>query len=234
MKLKLAALCTLAAFAGAHAVTPASAATLNWNFYSLTGMPASPGSTTWPGQSTASPTATFSQAGVDLYVEAATSSGCSAPYSQWCPGSGDLYAKNGGPGEQGLGLTNDPYPYDEIGNPYGIYLNPSQGYISSVQLGSVQSGETWSIWGSDNPNGYSWTLLGSGMGGGTVNFTSPKLAGYDQLIIADPYLYNLKGGNSNDVVLESITTVPEPGTLALFAAGLLGCALFLRRRARQS
>ena len=40
--------------------------------------------------------------------------------------------------------------------------------------------------------------------------------------------------SNNNIVLMSVTTVPEPGTLALFAAGLLGCALFVRRRARQS
>lgn len=33
---------------------------------------------------------------------------------------------------------------------------------------------------------------------------------------------------------EGHPSVPEPGTLALFGAGLLGCVLFIRRRARQS
>ena len=231
MKLKIAALCSVAALLGAAVITPASAGTLDWNFYSLTGMPAAPGSSTWPGHSTAGTSTTFTQDGVGLYVVSATSAGCSLPYSGWCPGTGDLYAKNGGTGEQGLGLNNDPYPYNEIANPYGIYLSPSQGYISSVQLGSVQSGETWSVWGSNN--GYAWTEIGSGQGGGTVNFNSPLLAGFNQVIVADPFANNQASGNSNDIVLASVTTVPEPGTLALFAAGLLGCVIFLRRRARQ-
>jgi hypothetical protein len=40
------------------------------------------------------------------------------------------------------------------------------------------------------------------------------------------------GGNTNDTL--DISTVPEPGTLALFGAGLLGCALLLSRRRRTS
>ena len=229
MKLKLAALGSALLLACA-ATAPVMANTITWNFYTLGGSPAA------PGTSMNSTSATFQQGGIFLQVVSATSSGCTQPYSSWCPGTGDLYVKNGGTGEQGLGLTNDPYKNNEIANPNGIYLSPNQGFISSIQLGSVQAGETWSIWGSND--GLDWSELGWGTGtgnGATVNYNSPTLLNYDQIIVADPYLMNQGMGSSNNVVLACITTVPEPGTLALFAAGLLGCALVVaRRRARQN
>lgn len=231
MKLKIAAVLSAAALLGAAAATPALAGTINWNFYQLAGSPTQPGTQLGTKQ-------TFNQDGFSLFAESATSAGCTVSMStcDWSPGSNDLYVKNGGSAaEQGLGLTNDPSGDNEIYYPNGIYLDLSQagGHATSVVIGSLQgttsNGESWAVYGSNN--GYGWTLLGNGMGGSTVNFNSASLAGYNQLIISDPvgtpYI------NSNDVVLESITTVPEPGTLALFAAGLLGCALFLRRRARQ-
>ncbi len=230
MKLKIAALLSAAALLGAAATLPASAGTLNWNFYQLAGSPAQPGTQLGTQQ-------WFSQDGFSLLAQSYTSPGCSVSMSTcaWTAGSNDLYVKNGGSAnEQGLGLAGDPSGDNEIYYPNGIYLDLSKagGHASDVVIGSIQgsatNGETWAIYGS---NGSGWTLLGHGMGGGTENFNSASLAGYSQLVISDPsstpYI------NSNDVVLESITTVPEPGTLALFAAGLLGCVLFLRRRARQ-
>lgn len=228
MKLKIATLWSLALLLGTAAL-PASASSLTWDFFTLTGSPAA------PGYSLGTTHTTFTQSGESLTLWSYTSSGCTGGAS-WCAGTGDLYARNeGAPDEQGLGLTNDQYPYNEISYPNGIYVNLTQtGPATDVMIGSVQgtstSGETWAIWGSNN--GSSWTELGQGMGGGTVNFNNASLlAGYDQLIIADPSLTPYV--NSNDILLASITTVPEPGTLALFAAGLLGCALFLRRRSRQ-
>ena len=232
MKLKIAAVLSAAALLGAAAATPALAGTIDWNFYQLAGSPAQPGVTLGTSQN-------FYQDGFKLHVVSATSPGCSVSMStcNWVPGTADLFVKNGGSAaEQGLGLTGDPSGDNEIYYPNGIYVNLSHagGHATSVVIGSLQgttsNGESWAVYGSNN--GYGWTLLGNGMGGSTENFNSASLAGYNQLIISDPsgtpYI------NSNDVVLESITTVPEPGTLALFAAGLLGCALFLRRRARQS
>jgi hypothetical protein len=227
MKLKLAAIGSAMLLAFAAGPGPASATTLNWNFYTLGGSPSS------PGKSLGTTSTFFTQDGMSLLVVSANSNGCTAPYSTWCPGSGDLYVKNGGlPGERGLGLTNDPYKEGEIGNPYGIYLGLQDvGHATDVEMGSVQKGETWSVWGS-NGNGTTWTELGSGVGTGSiVNFNASMLAGYDQLIVADPFLANQTGGtDSNNIVLMGITTVPEPGALALFGAGLLGCALFVGRR----
>lgn len=227
MKFKLMGLFSAALLALAAGSGAALAGTLTWNFYTLTGSPGE------PGYDLGSNLATFTQNGQGLFVEAGTQSGCGS-ISNWCPDfTTDLFAKNGGPGEQGLGLTNDPYHDNEIASPDGIYLGLQDlGHATSVQIGSVQLGETWAIWGTNSFEGIgTWTEIASGVGtGAMVNYSSSLLGQFDQLIVADPLLMNQDGGNSNNIVLASITTAPEPGALALFAAGLLGCALFLSRR----
>jgi hypothetical protein len=227
MKLRLAAIGSALLLAFAAGPGPASAGPVTWDFFTLGGSPPS------PGVSLGSTTHTFTQGGLSLFAESMISTGCSGG-APWCASLDDLYIKNGGTkGEQGLGLLFDTYGEHEITNPHGIYLNLAHagGHATSVDMGSVQSGETWAVWGN---NGSGWTKLGSGTGTGSiVDFNSSVLDDYTQLIVTDPFKMNQTGAtDSNNIILASITTVPEPGALALFAAGLLGCALFVSRRRR--
>ena len=225
MKFKFSAICSVTLLACAAASAPAFAGTL-WNFWALSGSPGQPGSSFGTTQTT------FSNDGLSMMAQSVSES---APPSglSWMPGSADLYAKNAGSiDEQGLGLTGDPSGSNEIYYPNGIELSGFSGHISGVMIGSIQGsatrGETWAVWGSNN--GTSWTELGQGMGGLTENFQAASLLSYSDIIVSDPSPTPYT--NSNDIVLMSVTTVPEPGTLALFAAGLLGCGLFLTRRRR--
>ena len=221
MKFKFAAVCSATLLACAAA--PAFAGTMSWNFLTLAGNPAQ------PGTSLLGTSYTFTQGSMSLTADSMTRSG-----SGWAMGTEDLYAKNGGSAaESGLGLMGDPSGDHEIFYPNGIELTGFSGHVSEVMIGSLQgtatNGESWAVYGSDN--GTTWTELGSSMGGLTENFNSTSLLSYSDLIISDPiatpYL------NSNDIVLMGVTTtVPEPGTLALFGAGLLGCALLIARRHR--
>ena len=73
-------------------------------------------------------------------------------YSQHPPT--DLFAKNQGNGEQGIGLTNDPTHEDEISGKNLVRIDlGGVGLYSNLQIstGSTTGSEEWEIWGSDSP-----------------------------------------------------------------------------------
>ncbi len=162
----------------------------------------------------------------------------------------DYKYTNGDPTETGLGLI--PTPSNEINYPYGIAFTTSSGYIGGFLLGSVQSGESWQVLGCTNGiSPTSCSVLASGIGPNTANDTAlvTGLGNFGGYVVDVPCQNNISNCNpgvvpgapldpgstygGNNILVMSATTVPEPGTLALFAAGLLGCLIFVRRRVRQ-
>lgn len=238
MKTKLIGILSATALAWAAAGAPALAGTMNWDFYTLLNNQG------YNNQDIGSNNAYFQQGDQAMLTVSVSQQGSTEASTNciagWCASNLDLWAKNAGtPSEQGLGLAQDPYGSGgEIYYPNGIAIE-SSAQISSFTLGSVQgttsSGESWAVLGL-NFNTGNWDTLGSGMGtsngSGVVTFSGSNLADYSLFIISQPNA-NLVNG-SNDIVLMSATTVPEPGTLALLAAGLaaLGFTVIRRRSAR--
>ena len=143
-----------------------------------------------------------------------------------CNGSApvDLYAKNGGPGETGLGLVNTAQ--NEIAWPNVIELDvASNTHVSSVTIGSIQSTETWGVWGG---NGDNFQFLQGGTGGTQV--TVNGLGSYQDLLIGN----NNNGTYNGNVVLEGVAlqgvAVPEPATLGLMGFALVGAGLAKRKQ----
>jgi hypothetical protein len=142
----------------------------------------------------------------------------------------NLYFKNNGGDETGLGLAG--MPGNEIGGTsfvqfgLGGFLASTNG-ATQLHLGSVESGESYNVYGS-NMAGVQGTLLGSGNPAQTT-FTLPA---------TQPYQYVSVSASKGNVLVQGIQTVsssvsvPEPGVLRMLLTGMLGmigAAALLRR-----
>jgi PEP-CTERM motif len=150
---------------------------------------------------------------------------------------GSLFGKNNGVGEQGVGLTGDPSGQHEIyavpaGTPQDfIQLNLSSliaaGFTTfEFQMGSTTGGETWQVSACATA--------------GTLCSNVSTLTGMNELLTAapanlsaaDPYLdFSSNKGNVLLGMIAATAPTPEPSSLGLLLAGMLGLAgwSFLRR-----
>jgi hypothetical protein len=136
----------------------------------------------------------------------------------------NLFGKNDGGNENGLGLVNDPTGDNEISGTSLIRIAMGPGLMAPVtfQMGSTTNGETWAVAGSN--------LATSGF--------VQQLTGTDEISHSIPffnfYTFSVVGAIDN-VLLASMSAVPGPivgaGLPGLIAA--CGALIALARRRRQ-
>ena len=170
-----------------------------------------------------------------------TVSGLSITASAFGPalsGAADhLYGKNLGAGETGLGMTNDPTGQHEIYFGQGFVqldLNALVGKISPnsvyAAFNSTTGGEQWTIYGSNTAGVLGGATLPASK---TVIASGTNVQGVDTLLTGGFRYYDFvstASAGGKNVLLKSLTVVPEPGTWALMITGFGGVGLMARRR----
>ncbi len=180
MRIKF-AVCSAFLLVGTGVAGPAFAGAIGW----------SGGDFTVNSSGSLGPSHTFSDTAGQSFT---AYSGCAS-----CTQAPDLYAKytSGDSTETGLGLSGTAN--NEISYPNGILLVAgSNTQFTSLTIGSLQSSETWSIWGysgasllSSTFNASDINYLGGGSGGSGGNWVSFSGSGgksvqdYSQLIVSN-------------------------------------------------
>jgi len=132
----------------------------------------------------------------------------------------NLFGKNAGVGETGLGLVNDPTGDNEISGNSLIRIAMAAGLTDVMfQMNSTTAGETWRVFGFNSATG---------------PIGAPLLTGIDQLSHSVPffsfYAFDVTVGN---VLLGSISAVPGPivgGGLPSLVVASVGLLALARRR----
>lgn len=158
-------------------------------------------------------------------------------------GTTDLYAKQGGQNETGVGISGTTN--DEIGVHHAVALDLSKSYSNAygdvtITIGSVQKGEGFAVFGGSLPGNTFPTSsykLTDFLGNFTNNSSSPTAFTFtvtpSEMATANDVLY--VSAVSGNVVIESINvaSVPEPGTLTMLFTGLAsatGLGWYRRRK----
>ncbi len=140
-------------------------------------------------------------------------------YAFTSPGTaGNLYFKNSGITETGIGLTTGLA--HEIGGSSFVTLDISNllsldATSLALSMESVEHGESYEIWGSNSLGTPGTVLVGKQTMGG-VETNVPGFGSYKYISVSAPTGQVL----INDLVFTSTSTVPEPSTVGLLLAGL--------------
>ena len=150
----------------------------------------------------------------------------------------NLFSKNAGGDETGLGLSNDPTGENEISGKSFVQLNVDGALADHVDnftfsMNSSTQGEKWAVFGSDDAHPFTFTLLSSGS---DEDVTHSLLNGFDNY----SFFYNgpATGVGGANVLLGSfggtLAAVPEPSTWAMLLGGFGFMAFFGVKKARKS
>lgn len=162
-----------------------------------------------------------------------TAYGCQGVVGLTCTTPVNLYEKNQGGDEVGIGLANDPQGQGEIWNNQSGLINAIVldlaglgGANASAVLGSVTDGEDFNILGW---TGSSWVNVLTGNADGTYALTG----GYRYYqFTTDGTITPGQPNSFGNILLDAIVVpdVPEPSTWAMMLLGFGGIGFAMRRR----